>query len=362
METRGEQQAGKRGRKRSRGPRYRALLVSALTTCALLVTGLVFVDGLDGALILTKLIVPLARLLLVICVGLFVGQVLESAGWIRHLAVLARPLFSFANLGERCSAAFTTAFISGVASNSMLLGFYQDGTITKRQLYLANLINQLPAFFLHLPTTFFIVVPLTGTAGLIYFAITFAATILRTLIFALYGHFSIAPPNEQSQEGSRSQQDDSRKPRAILDAVREKLPARLTGVAILLLPIYTAVFLISMLGLFDRANELLSSFFVTGFVPIEALSVVILSFAAEFTSGFAAAGAMLDAGVISVQQTVIALIAGNILAFPLRALRHQLPRYIGIFSARMGTEILLLGQLFRIISLIAVTTIYYLLS
>ena len=90
--------------------------------------------------------------------------------------------------------------------------------------------------------------------------------------------------------------------------------------------------------------------------------MIILSFAAEFTSGFAAAGALLDAGVLTIKQTVLALLIGNILAFPVRALRHQLPRYIGIFSPKMGTEILLMGQGFRICSLILVGMTYYLLG
>jgi len=55
----------------------------------------------------------------------------------------------------------------------------------------------------------------------------------------------------------------------------------------------------------------------------------------------------------------VALLIGNILAFPVRALRHQLPRYIGIFSPKMGTQILLMGQGFRVTSIIVVGVIYY---
>ena len=78
------------------------------------------------------------------------------------LGACAGPIFNFSNLGQYCSAAFTTAFISGVAANSMLLNFYAEGKISRRQMYLANFVNQFPAFFLHLPTTLFIIIPLTG--------------------------------------------------------------------------------------------------------------------------------------------------------------------------------------------------------
>jgi hypothetical protein len=124
-------------------------------------------------------------------------------------------------------------------------------------------------------------------------------------------------------------------------------------------PIYTLVFVSSRLGFFTWLREGLAGYVVTTFMPMESLSVIILSFAAEFTSGFAAAGALLDAGVLTIKQTVVALLIGNILAFPVRALRHQLPRYIGIFSPKMGTQLLLMGQGFRVASIIFIGLIYF---
>ena len=71
-----------------------------------------------------------------------------------------------------------------------------------------------------------------------------------------------------------------------------------------------------------------------GLLPMKAASVVMFSVAAEFTSGMAAAGALLQAGALTVPQTVIALVLGNIVATPVRALRHQLATNVGIFSPR----------------------------
>lgn len=346
------------GRSRKKRRPYRALFFSLTITVLLLLYGLVAVDGMDQATVVSALLFPLGRLLLFIFLGLIFGQIIESTGWTKHLAVLAGPMFRYGKLGMRCSAAFTTAFVSGVAANAMLLGYYKDELISRRQLYLANFINQLPAYFLHLPTTFFIVVPLTGRAGLIYFGLTLAAALLRTVLFVLYGHLAL-PGDAVDAKVEESPVTEGKAKLSVVESIRKKIPGRITTIAVWVLPIYTIVFLLNQLGLFTRANQFLNNYFVTGFVPIEALSVVILSFAAEFTTGFAAAGAMLDAGVITVKQTVIALIVGNIMAFPLRALRHQLPRYIGIFSPKMGTQILLMGQGFRIVSLIVVTVFYY---
>jgi hypothetical protein len=60
-----------------------------------------------------------------------------------------------------------------------------------------------------------------------------------------------------------------------------------------------------------------------------------------------------------VRQTVLALLAGNVLAFPLRALRHQLPHYMGIYAPRTGLQILALGQMLRVLSLVGVGVVFY---
>jgi hypothetical protein len=318
------------------------------------------IDELDATQIVSRLLWPLTRLMLFITLGLFIGQIIEAAGWIRNMAVLARPLFRFGRLGNHCSAAFTAAFFSGVTANAMLLDFFKEGHITRSQLFLSNFINQLPVFFLHLPTTFFIVIPLTGWAGALYFLITFLAVVSRTILFLVFGRL-VLPPWEKETEDSQDRAPTGKKNamRNIWHRIKSRLPRRIARITVYVVPIYSLVFILNAMGLFKLLRKALAGYVVTSFMPMESLSVIILSFAAEFTSGFAAAGALLEAGVLTVKQTVLALLIGNILAFPVRALRHQLPRYIGIFSPKMGTQLLLLGQGFRIISLIIVGIIYY---
>ena len=344
--------------KKARPPRYRALGISLALSLAMLGGGALFLN-LSLGVLGGKLAWPLTRLMGFIALGLVAGQIIETMGWTRSLAVTARPLFRFGHLGDRCGAAFTAAFISGVTANAMLLEFYQEEKISKSQLFLSNFVNQFPAYFLHLPTTFFIVLPLTGRAGVIYFTLTFAAVLVRTTAFLVYGHFFLAPV----AKGDGFSQTGTQKKRPgvgdVLAGIRGKFPARVINIAIFVLPVYIAVFLVNRAGGFVAANEWVASVMTTTFMPVEALSVVVLSFAAEFTSGFAAAGALLSAGAITVKQTALALIMGNILAFPIRALRHQLPRYMGIFSPKMGSQLLLLGQFFRVASLILVTLVYY---
>ena len=340
---------------------YKALAVSVAFSLLVVGWGWLNLDTLTAERLAVHLLWPLMRLLVFITLGLVVGQTIEATGWTRQLAVVAAPLFRFSNLGDRCSAAFTTSFFSGVAANAMLWEFFKEEKIARRQLFLGNLMNQFPAYFLHLPTTFFIVIPLTGWAGALYFLLTFVALVARTTLVVLYGR-SFGPSHRVGQDtADRMHQPIEMVPgkKDVIKAIKKRLPGRIVRIAVYVVPIYVLVFMVNAMGGFDAARLWMARFVVTSLLPVESLSVIILSFAAEFTSGFAAAGALMDAGVLTIKQTVIALIAGNIVAFPIRALRHQLPRYMGIFSPAMGLQLLLLGQGLRVVSLIVVGVVYF---
>ncbi len=344
-------------KKRSSRPLWAALALSA----GMLAIGAAGLEGITAAVALHRLILPLGRLLAVIAMGLAVGQVIESAGWTDKLGILGAPLFRFARLGPHCSAAFSAAFVSGTAANAMLYDFWKEGKISRYQLMMTNLANQLPAYFLHLPTTVFIVLPLTGWAGGLYFILTFLAAILRLAVVLLWGHWRPAVPANQAGEKKEARRNLTAWT-AVRDAVRKKLPGRLVAVITYVVPVYIVVFLLNSAGLFEWTQQRLVHWAAWRFIPMEALSLVVLSFAAEFTSGFAAAGALLREGVLTTQQAVLALLIGNVVAFPIRALRHQIPRLMGIFAPKLGLQILVLGQGIRVASLILVGMAYYMLA
>lgn len=349
-------------RKRSK-PRLRAVVISLLVSAAALTAGYYAMESIHFHSLVKRLFFPLLRLLFFIGIGLVIGQVIEATGWTRYLAAVAMPAFRYGHLGRQCSAVFTTAFFSGVAANAMLMEFYKEGAISRKQLFLSNLLNQFPAYFLHLPTTFFIVIPLTGRAGALYFLLTFAAAFLRTILLLVYGHFKLEKPSDSAppSDGNKAR-GLHKKTAGIWEGIRRRLPGRLTTIALYVIPIYIAVFMLNAMGFFETIQAGLARFTSVTFIPLESLSLVIISFAAEFTSGFAAAGALMQAGVLTTKQTVLALLIGNIIAFPIRALRHQLPHYMGIYEPKTGLQLLLLGQGARVVSLIFIGFVYFVLS
>jgi hypothetical protein len=299
---------------------------------------------------------PLLRLLVYLGVGLLLGQAIESLGWAAKLGAWAAPLLRRGRLHQESGASFTAAFFSGILANTMLVTLYYDGRIGRREMTITYLLNSaLPAFFSHLPTTVSIIVPLTRQAGLIYLGLTLAAAVLRSALLLVYSRWRL--PAEGGGEGEMAVPEPGKK-ESLLREIWQKFQRRFSRVVLYTMPIYLLIFVLNDWGLFKWLEAAANTHVVLGFLPIEAASVVAFSVAAEFTSGIAAAGAFLQAGTLTVPQTVMALVLGNIVATPVRALRHQLPSNVGIFSPKLGTELLFLSQGVRLLSLVLVAAPY----
>jgi|Deesub1362A_J573_1020465.scaffolds.fasta_scaffold01086_4 hypothetical protein len=312
----------------------------------------------SGERLYGKLLGPLLRLLCYLGISLMVGQAIETLGWTAKLASWVRPIMRWGHLRDESGAAFTAAFVSGVMANTMLMTFHHERKLSRREMVLTYLVNTgLPAYLVHLPTTFFIIVPLTRHAGLIYLSLTFLAAFLKSMGVLVYSRItlSLPPPGTDSLMVPQERKDGS----SALD-IWQKFRRRFSRVVLYTLPIYVLVSLMNKWGFFAWMREVAAGWASVSFFSVEAASVVIFSVAAELTSGMAAASALLDAGVLTVHQTVLALVLGSIVATPIRVFRHQLPSHAGIFGLRLGVELLLVSQGSRILSLIIVTIPYLL--
>lgn len=301
-----------------------------------------------------KLFRPLLRLTLFIGIGLFIGNLIEAMEWTQHLGRVTRPLIRWGRLNDQSGVAFMAAFFSGVTANTMLVNAYKDEKLTRKELFFSNLINTLPSYFLHLPTTFFILLPLVRLAGVLYLACTLTAAIGRTLIVLTIGRFTLPKQSYFAQTAPRSSSRAD-----LLSLTWRKFKRRFRRILKWTVPIYTLFFLLNQAGFFETLEKGLSHVFSLSFIPIEAISVIAFQIMAEFTAGAAAAGALLDAGTLTIKQTVLALLIGNVISSPVRALRHQLPYYMGIFTPRLGMTLLIVGQSVRAASILAVMILFH---
>jgi hypothetical protein len=305
----------------------------------------------------SQLLWPLTRILFFVALGMVVANLIESLKWTNHLAALARPLIRLGNLSAITGASFTMAFVSGVSANTMLAEALDKGQLQKKEMILANLFNSLPRYFLHLPTVFFLTVPLIKGAAVIYVGITFLAALLQTLTVVVISRLVLKKPDVPAAP----RQMVSKKPtlREALKKSLKRLKKRMKRIMMFMVPAYILFFLLGRFGIFDKLEDLFASARFLSWLNPQSLGIVILHVTTEFSAGLAAAGALLANSSLSIREVVLALLVGNILAAPIRAIRHQLPYYIGIFPPRLAMELIAMSQIFRAVCVIIIGFCYY---
>lgn len=308
-----------------------------------------------------QVVLPILRITFFITIGLFIANFIESLNWTHRLAIFARPLIRMGRLSAITGASFSVAFFSGVSANTMLAEAFDKGKMTKKELVLANLFNSLPRFFLHLPTTFFLTAPLIKMGALLYVGLTFSAAILQTIIVVLSGRMFL-PANYEIGEVPSPQKAKINWEMALSKSIK-RLKKRLGKILIFMIPVYLLFFLFNRYGLFTQLEDFIANkvWFLSWLNP-QSLSIVVLQVTTEFSAGLAAASVLLAENSLTYKEVVLALLVGNILSTPIRAIRHQLPYYTGIYSPQLALQLVGISQIARAFCVILVAVVYYYLT
>ena len=308
-----------------------------------------------------QIILPVARISFFITLGLFVANFIESLNWTDRLATVVRPLLRAGRLSSVTGASFSIAFISGVSSNTMLAEAFDKGQMSKTELYLANLFNSLPRFFLHLPTVFFLTAPMIKGGAFLYVGLTFSAAILQTLL-VVFGGRILLPAGVEPDQIAIPERARINWKEAFAKSIK-RLKKRIGKVLLFMIPVYILFFLLNKYGLFTRLEEYIAAnaWFLSWLNP-QSLGIVVLHVTTEFSAGLAAASALLAENSLTCKEVVLALLVGNILSTPIRAIRHQLPYYTGIYSPQLALQLVGVSQIVRALCVVLVAIFYYFLA
>ena len=312
----------------------------------------------DPLTIVQHVLPPLVRLLCFISLGILLGIFIENLRWSTFMARLATPLVRIAHLQPLSGASFAMAFFSGITANSMLAEGFAQKKITRNEVIISNLFNSLPIYFLHLPTMAMIAAPLLKQAAPAYIGLTLGAACLRTCIMVVSCRFFLPPLHEGCVTCELPEQTAFHL-RAVVTTTLSRFAKRMKRIVLITVPIYILVFLASDMGVFAWIESAIGAHAHTlSWFPTEAVGVIVLQVSGEFSAGAAAAGALLENGLISVKTIVLALVIGNILSSPMRAFRHQLPVYAGIFKPGLAMQLIVANQGLRIGSLAVLGVLY----
>ena len=145
-----------------------------------------------------------------------------------------------------------------------------------------------------------------------------------------------------------------------LEKAARRFARRLPKLVLVTVPVYILMHVLQHLGQFSLLQAWLADHMAwLGFLKPEAMGVIALHLAAEFGAALGAAGFALQSGALAQRDIVLALMVGNILSTPVRALRHQLPAYSGFFRPSLALKLILVNQGFRAVSMALMTAVYY---
>ncbi len=298
------------------------------------------------------------RLLLGLSVGLMIANLVEGLRWTRHLARLAAPLSNAAHLRDIAGASFSTAFFSPAAANGLLAENFEAGKLSKQELILSNLFNSLPAYLTHTPTIFFLTWPVLGFPAVIYVSLTLLAAAGRTILTIFIARLLLPKPPTGCV--SCLLDDKTLSFKDVFAKAIKRFKKRVPRLLYFTIPIYVLMYYLHKAGFFTFAEIWLSeNMGWLSFLNPQAMSIIVLHLAAELGAALSAAGAVFNSGTLSSKEIVLALLVGNILSTPMRAIRHQLPSYAGFFRPNIALQLIITNQGLRAISMICVTFIYY---
>ncbi len=313
----------------------------------------------DTELLFSRLFLPLLRLLLVMSFGLLLANLVEALHWTRFVAKLASPLVRLGHLRDVAGASFSLAFFSPASANTLLAEAYERREMSRRELVLANLFNSTPTFLVHLPTLFSLVFAFLGTRAFLYIGLTFIAAFARTLCTIVAGRL-LLPPLPPSCVDCLLPEPQARDWRSVARTTLRRFRKRLVKLLTFTIPIYCLFFAAQQAGWFTAAERFLAEHAgALSFLNPESIGIVALHLVAESGAALSAAASLAHSGALTTPEIILALLVGNILSSPMRAVRHQFPSYAGFFAPSLALFLVISNQAFRVLSLAAVAACYY---
>lgn len=301
---------------------------------------------------------PLLHLFTGLAVGLFLASFLEALNLTQYIAKLTRPIVKYAHLNAVSATSFALALFSPASANAMLGEALQTKKISEKEVIISNLFNSLPSTLTHIPTFFFMSFPILGRAAIIYTSISCITALFRTAATILVGRV-LLPACQMEQQTTEQKLPEKKLAAQALSLVWKRFAKRLPRLLFIGIPVYFLMFYLQYFGCFKSMENWLVESLGFDFLKPESLSIIVLYMAAELRASLVAGGTVYQAGLLTANEVVLALLIGNILSTPMRGIRHQLPAYASYYPAGFAVKLLCCNQFSRALSTAVVAVLYY---
>ena len=296
----------------------------------------------------------LIRTIPMMVAGVFAAELIMAFNATARISHISRPLTTWTNLHHECGISFMMAFISPKAANTMLAKYHREGTITRREMVIAALMNSFPNVMMHWRTLLPVYIPLLGITGLAYFGILVLVGIIKTGIVMVAGRRMLPVPDEPNTETTVEPPRPEWK-----DGIRTALRSSskpLRQILLISVPTIVIVAVLIRLGFFDAVADVMQGIGAWFPVPAAGFAIIAAQFG-SFIAGASVASTLLAAGTLSAQEILLTLLVGNILTSVTRGIRWYGTSYAAIFGPRNGALIQCLSTGLRVVIMIGVVTI-----
>ena len=279
----------------------------------------------------------------VIVIGIILAELVVQLKLVRALGFLMLPITKFGHLRTECGVSFLTAFGSPVAANSMLMEFYNNKLIDRREVIIASMITAFPAIVMHWPYMLPTLIPLIGFPGVIYFCILMLGGIIETGIVLVAGRFLLPKRNAEDTKIDKEQRPPLKE--ALKTSVKNARKM-IKRILLIIVPCIVIVFVLMDIGVFELLETHLSSVAAYFPIPAEGLPIIAAQFA-EPVVAYTIAGSLLSQNILTAKAVVLTLLIGDVLS-TITILRFIIPYYLGVFGPKLGTQIMALATTLRL--------------
>ena len=279
----------------------------------------------------------LLMLIPIIVIGIVLAELVVELKLVHALGFLMLPITKFGHSRTECGVSFLTAFGSPVAANSMLMEFYNNKLIERKEVIIASMITAFPAIVMHWPYMLPTLIPLVGFPGAIYFGILVIGGVIETSIVLVAGRLLLP---ERGDYAKIKEEQRSPLKEAFKSSVKKsrKMIKRILPVIILTTFV---VFVLMDRGVFEMLETYLSGVAAYFPIPAEGLTIIAAQFA-QPVAAYTIAGSLLSQGSLDTRDIVLTLLIGDVLS-TITILRFIIPYYLGVFGPKLGTQIMTLA-------------------
>lgn len=280
-----------------------------------------------------------------IVLGVLLAEIVIELKWVDRVCFLFSPIMRFSHMKSELCLSFPTALGSPTAAFAIIADLYEKKLITQKELTLASLVITFPGSLAHWRSSLPILIPLVGMPGVLFFAFVMLAEFTKASIALVLARILLR--GEGNYYIKKSKLEVQRTPlRDVLKRSLKSAKKIVLKILAVMVPVTVAVYILIDAGLFDQISLYLSSVAIYLPVPAEAISIIAAQ-QLNYVAAYTIAGNMLTEGVLSSRDITLTLLIGDVLASVVN-LRFKIPYYIGIFSPRLGTQVLIISLLMRI--------------